>query len=107
MSVPAGGQAYVLSAILHDFDDHDAAEILRSCRRVMGDGARLLVIEEVISPGNAPDVSKFDDLHMFVLTGGRERTARQFQLLFEAAGFDLARVIATDTPWSVIEGLLV
>ncbi len=71
----------------------------------MADGSRLLVIEEVIPPGNAPHPSKFDDLHMLVLLEGRERTADEFRALLDAAGFALTTVLSTPAPWSVIEGL--
>ena len=43
---------------------------------------------------------------MLVVTGGRERTAEEYARLFEQAGFRLARVIATPSARSILEGLV-
>ncbi len=44
---------------------------------------------------------------MLVMTGGRERTEEEFRLLYEASGFTLKRIINTESPFSVIEGVRV
>jgi hypothetical protein len=86
-AVPAGGDAYVLKAILHDWADEESIAVLRTCRRAMADGAALLVVErELGAPNESPD-AKFSDLNMLVSPGGRERTAEEFAALFEKAGF--------------------
>lgn len=36
--------------------------------------------------------------------GGRERTADEFTALFAANGFELTRVVPTESPLCVIEG---
>jgi SAM-dependent methyltransferase len=91
--VPAGGDAYVLSNVLHDWHDDRAAAILREIRRAMGGHGRLLVVNEhVIPPGNAPHPGKRGDITM-LLIGGRERTAAEWQQLFAQAGFVLARIV--------------
>jgi precorrin-6B methylase 2 len=82
------GDTYVLSAILHDWDDGRASAILRTIRAAARPGARLLVAETVIQPGNDRNGSKWLDLLMLVLAGGRERTEREWQALLEAAGFE-------------------
>ena len=69
----------------------------------MAGDARLLVIEQVIPPGNQPSLSKLYDLHMLVLSGGRERTEEEYRGLLQAAGFRLERVVPTHSPFSVIE----
>lgn len=102
--IPAGGDAYLLKSILHDWDDADAARILRNVRRAIPVGGRLLVVEVVLAPGNAPSVGKFLDLAMLTQTGGKERTGAEFRRLFAAASFDLARVSPTASPFSIIEG---
>jgi hypothetical protein len=104
-AVPAGGDAYILSWVIHDWDDEQSITILKNCRQAMADHARLLLIEQVIPPGNDPSLSKLYDLHMLVLTGGRERTENEYQALLAAADLELARVIQTDVPRSVIEAL--
>ena len=88
-AVPDGGDAYVLSAILHDWGDVPAAAILRTCRAAMGDAARLLLVEAVIEPGAEPDWSKVMDLHMLVALGGRERSEDEWRALLGANGFRL------------------
>jgi hypothetical protein len=80
--------SYVLSAILHDWDDERASAILRTIRASARPGARLLVAETVIAAGNEPSGSKWLDLLMLVLAGGRERTEPEWRALLENAGFE-------------------
>jgi hypothetical protein len=87
-SVPEG-DAYLLSGILHDWPDDDAARILQSIRRAAPPHARLLVNESVIEPGNESSGAKWLDLLMLVLAGGRERDEQQWRALLEAAGFQV------------------
>ena len=87
-SVPEG-DAYVLSGILHDWPDDDAARILRTIRAAAPPHARLLINESVIRPGNDEDGAKWLDLLMLVLAGGRERDEEQWRALLEGAGFDV------------------
>ena len=105
-SVPDGGDAYIMKRVIHDWDNEGARRILQNCHRAMRAGTRLLVVEHVVSPGDDPDIGKFFDLQMLVLTaGGRERTQTEFRELYEEAGFDLTRVVATKNPVHVIEGV--
>jgi 16S rRNA G1207 methylase RsmC len=102
--VPPGADAYLMRHIIHDWDDDKAITILRHCRRAMGQGGKLLVVEGVVPPGNEPSHSKFFDLAMMVLPGGMERTEEEYRHLFEAAGLRLTRIVPTRTWVSVIEG---
>jgi hypothetical protein len=90
-SVPPG-DVYVLSTILHDWDDERAAAILHTIRAAAPSGARLVLIESVIQPGNEPDGSKWLDLLMLTLFGGRERDEGQWRELLEGAGFEIERL---------------
>lgn len=103
-SVPPGADAYLMRHIMHDWDDDKSLMILRNCRRAMGQGGKLLVVEGVVPSDNEPSVSKFFDLAMMVLPGGMERTEEEYRQLFEAAGFRLTRIVPTRTWVSVIEG---
>ncbi|WP_433305035.1 methyltransferase [Actinoplanes sp. CA-030573] len=98
-SVPGGGDAYLLSRVLHDWPDQDAVRILRRCRAAMPAHARLLVVDAVM-PERARDVPAAIrmDLLMMLLLGGRERRRDEFGLLFAASGFSLRRVVATGSP---------
>jgi hypothetical protein len=85
-------------------EDYKSLTILRNCRRAMGQGGKLLIVEGVVPPGNEPPASKFFDLAMMVLPGGMERTEEEYRQLFGAAGFQLTRIVPTRTWVSVIEG---
>lgn len=101
--VPAGGDAYVLSQILHDWNDEHCLRILRNCRIAMGDGSRLLVIERVLEPGGNP-MNYLSDMDMMVLfPGARERTLKEYGELFSAAGFGPPILTRTRSPFAVIE----
>ena len=102
-AVPAGGDAYLLKSIIHDWDDERSVRILRNINRAMKDGGRLLLVETYIPEGDGPAFSKLSDLHMMVMTGGRERTAFEFAKLFRRSGFRLTRIIPTDTLVYIIE----
>ena len=102
-SIPPGADAYVLSRVLHDWDDDRAATILTNCRRAMHADARLLVIERVVPHGNKPHESKFMDLNMLIITGGRERTEYEYRALFERSGLRLNQITATRSEVSVVE----
>jgi hypothetical protein len=103
--VPAGGDAYVLTTIIHDWPDDEATAILRSCHRAMRPGARIWLIEQVLSPGHTDTWTDLLDLLMLVLFGARERTAAEYLALMEAAGFAEIAVIPGDPPWSIVEGI--
>ena len=104
-SVPAGGDAYILKWIIHDWDDERSVTILKNCRRAIAENGKLLLVEMIIPPGNQPDLSKLMDLNMMVMTGGCERTEADFSRLFSAAGFRLTRVVTTESMMSVIESV--
>ena len=82
------GDVYVLSTILHDWDDERAAAILRTIRASAPADARLLLLEAVLAPGNEPHGAKWLDLLMLALFGGRERNELQWGTLLADAGFE-------------------
>ena len=104
-SIPPGGDLYLLKRILHDWDDARVLAILTACREALRDQARLLIIDAVMKPGNEPDANKFMDVNIMVLTGGRERTASEFERLCTAAGLKIHGVIPLPAPatLSIIE----
>jgi hypothetical protein len=91
--------------IVHDWEDELAAKILSNCRRAMRPGGKLLVVDRVIGPPNAPDPKKFFDVAMMLLPGGRERTESEWKALYASAGFRLTKILQTPAPHSVIEGI--
>ena len=104
-SVPAGGDAYVMKSIIHDWDDERSITILKNIRRAMKEGGRLLLVETVIEDGAAASFSKLSDLHMMVMTGGRERTREEFAELFRRSGFRLTRVVPTESLVQIVEAM--
>jgi hypothetical protein len=102
---PGGADAYLLSYILHDWDDAKAGLILDNLRRAMPAGARLVVVEYVLPAGDEPSFGKLNDLNMMVMPGGLERTEAEYRQLFAAHGFRLNRVVPTSGEVSVIEGV--
>jgi hypothetical protein len=103
-SVPAGGDAYIMKHIIHDWDDERASTILKNIATAMGaKKGRVILLESVIAAGNTPDFGKFIDIEMLLFPGGRERTADEFQSLFERSGFRMTKVVPTKSPLSVVE----
>jgi hypothetical protein len=102
-SVPEGGDAYILKWIIHDWDDEKSIRILRNCRKHMTADSRLIIVDTVVPETDEPHFSKFFDLNMLVMTGGKERTEAEFRQLLLSAGFKLLRVIPTDLPTSIVE----
>jgi hypothetical protein len=103
-AVPAGGDAYVMKHIIHDWDDERAIVILNNIRSAMNPGGRVILLDSVLQPANQPDFGKIIDLEMLLMPGGRERTEEEFRVLFARAGFRLTRIVPTKSPLSVIEG---
>ncbi len=106
--VPAGGDVYVLSQVLHDWDDGRAGLVLRRCRAAMVPGARLAVVERILPElgreADAGDATDFlADMQMMAILTGRERTASEFATLLATAGFAPRGVLATRSPFRVVQ----
>jgi hypothetical protein len=93
--VPEGGDVYVLRNIIHDWEDDQAVAILTNCRRAMGTGARVLLVERYVAedPHEALQVLHAD-LEMLVNVGGRERTTDEYATLLARSGLRLAQTIS-------------
>ncbi len=104
-AVPNGGDVYMLRQVIHDWDDEQAAAILRNCRRAMAENGKILIVEEVIPPGNEPSSGKFTDLNMLLYVGGLERTETEYRDLLQQAGLVLARTITTASSFSIMEAV--
>jgi hypothetical protein len=107
-AVPNDADAIIMKSIIHDWDDEPAVRILKNCCKALGGKpkAKILLVEAVLTPGNAPHLGKFLDLEMMTFPGGRERTEEEFRKLFAAAGIRLSRVVPTKSPLCVVEGVL-
>ena len=105
VSVPAGGDGYIMKHIIHDWDDERALQILINIKKVMKDDGRVMLVESVITDSNQPDFGKLLDIEMLVSPGGKERTAAEYRDLFARAGLRLTRIVPTESPYSVIEAV--
>src|SRR5262249_17483146 len=103
--VPAGGDAYLLSHVIHDWSEEQCLAILANCRRAMNPNSRLLIIEMVLPPGDTPHPGKLLDMMMLVGPGGQERTAEEYNALLTKADLRLTRVVPTVSPVSVVEAV--
>jgi O-methyltransferase domain/Dimerisation domain len=104
-TVPAGGDAYMLSRVIHDWDEQRCIELLHRCHRAMGPEGRLLLVETVLPPGDAPHPGKLLDLQMLVAPGGMERTANEYAALLAQASFRMTHVVPTASPVSIVEAV--
>ena len=109
VDVPPGGDAYILSRVLHDWDDDHSRRFLTNCRDVLPARGRIVVIERVMPDEIAAtrnlilsDIT-LTDLNMMVMTSGRERTIAEYERLFEQTELRLVRVVPTRTSFNVIE----
>lgn len=106
-SVPAA-EVYLLSTVLHDWNDQACHAILLRIAAAAQEGARLVVVEAVLPHGNEPHFAKSADLTMLGMLHGRERTRAEFAELFEHAGFQLDRLVEPPEsgPYSILEASL-
>jgi len=106
LSVPEGGDTYIMKNIIHDWNDERSVTILKNVRAALGkrDRGKLLLLEMVIGPGGNP-LGYLSDIEMMVLPGGRERSEEEYRDLFAQAGFRLTRVVPTQSLQSVIEAV--
>ena len=107
-SVPPA-DAYILKHIIHDWDDAHCLQLLRNCHQSMEGDGRLICVDSVLPPmgdtGATP--AKFLDVHMMVTIRGKERTRKQWEKLYAAAGFRVTSVIPLQDNFgtSIVEGV--
>jgi hypothetical protein len=104
-TVPSGGDAYVLSHVIHDWNEDQCLTILGHCRRAMRPDGRLLILEMVLPAGDTPHPGKMLDMTMLVMPGGEERTEAEYAELLGKAAFRLERVVPTESAVSVVEAV--
>jgi hypothetical protein len=91
-TVPSGADVYLLSAVLHDWDDDRAQSILEACRKAMSPSSRLLLVEYVLPSGNVPHPGKVTDMIMLALNAGHERSEPEWRALLGRSDLDLSRI---------------
>jgi len=98
--LPRAGTVYLLSGVLHDWDDERAAKLLARCAEA---GDTVLVMESLVTPGVLPSSTTEMDLMLLCVTGGRARSAADLAKLATPAGLRVKKVSALDGPHSLVE----
>jgi hypothetical protein len=93
----------LLSRVLHDWDDAAALQILTHARAALPVGGRVYIIEMLIPDGSM--AGALCDLHLLMVTGGRERSAEEFGCLLTATGFHLEGVRTVASQPSLVVGI--
>jgi hypothetical protein len=105
-AVPADYETYLLSQMIHGFDDERAIAILTRCHQAMKQEGKVLLLERVILPERTVEMLVLEmDVHMLVATGGKERTEAEYRALLAAAGFELIQLIPVLTPYYILEAV--
>lgn len=104
-TIPGDGDLLILSRVLHDWDDDKVLAILANVRAAMDAGAKLLVLERLIAPGDDFHPGKLFDLVMLVVLGGRDRTEFEYHALLERAGLQVGRTLQLPGGMGAIESV--
>jgi ubiquinone/menaquinone biosynthesis C-methylase UbiE len=109
-SVPRA-DAYIMKHIIHDWDDERAHKLLTTCHKNLEPNGRLICVDAVLPPlgdtGAAP--AKFMNILMLAMIRGKERTRKEWEALYSAAGFRVSRVtqLQDNVGTSIVEGVRV
>ena len=107
-AIPVEADVYLMKFIIHDWNDEQSLTILRNLAKSAKPGAKVLLVETVVEEDDSiPSMSKMMDLNMLVMTGGKERTEKEYAALLEQSGFKLTRVIQTPSPMQIVEAVRV
>ena len=105
-AIPADCDTYLLSQVIHDFDDERAIAILTRCQQAMKLQGKVLLVERVILTEKPLELLVLEmDVQMLVAPGGKERTEAEYRALLNAAGFELTKLIPVLTPYYIIEAV--
>jgi predicted O-methyltransferase YrrM len=102
-SIPSGGDIYMLSNIIHDWDDAHAVRILRNCRTAMRVDSPLILIEAILPPHGQPTGAVLADVNMMAMLTGKERTQDEYGALLRAAGLRLSKIVPVSDRLSLVE----
>jgi hypothetical protein len=105
-AVPNGADGYLISRVIHDWDDETSIAILKVVRNAIAPDGRLLLLETMLRPGQRSLYPLLSDLNMMLRTGGCERTEEEYRTIYRAAGFELTRTVETISPTgaTIVEG---
>ncbi|GAA1959144.1 methyltransferase [Amycolatopsis minnesotensis] len=104
---PAGVDVYLLRSTLHMLDDPDCVAALTTIRKAAAPASRIVLVEMLTDDWAQEGYTALSSLQMFVLSGGRERSEREFVALLERAGLVFHSATPTGTPYRLIEARVV
>lgn len=105
-TLPTDYETYLLSQMIHGFDDQRAISLLTRCHQAMKQEGKVLLLERVILPERSVELLVLEmDVHMLVATGGKERTEAEYRALLGAAGFELTKLVPVLTPYYLLEAV--
>lgn len=86
--------AYLLSAVLHGFDDAHCIDALKQVAQAAGDSGAAIVLLELVMPERRADLTSASfDMQMLMGTRGRERTLGEWQAVFHQSALVLDEVV--------------
>jgi hypothetical protein len=101
-AVPAGADVYLVAHVVHNWDDDQAAVILRAIRAVIPDHGRLLLVEAPVPDDDRPHFGKDLDIRLLTMHEGKERSLAEYSALLAGAGFRPGPVAGLDRGECVI-----
>ncbi len=99
VAVPENADLYIIKTVLCDFDDSDAISILRACRRAIASGGILVIFDKVRNDDRDGEIDRrtvLSALNLLVMTGGRERSVKEYRHLLARAGFEMVNIFRTE-----------
>jgi hypothetical protein len=105
LSVPAGGDVYMIKRVIMDTRDNDAKTILRNCLSELREEVKSSSLIRCFRRGTEPHPNWLTDMFGLAITGGQCRSEQEFRNLFDAVGLTLLRVVATRSLNFILEGV--
>ncbi|NWW79182.1 ASMT methyltransferase, partial [Climacteris rufus] len=103
-SIPEA-ELYILSKILHDWNDDKCKELLAKVYKSCKPGGGVLLVESLLNEDKSgPVETQLYSMNMLVQTEGKERTAAEYSKLLEAAGFGMVQVKRTGKLYDAVLG---
>ncbi|XP_051662808.1 acetylserotonin O-methyltransferase isoform X3 [Manacus candei] len=103
-SIPEA-ELYILSKILHDWDDDKCKQLLTKVYKACKPGGGVLLVESLLNEDKSgPLETQLYSMNMLVQTEGKERTAAEYSKLLEAAGFGVIQVKRTGKLYDAVLG---
>ncbi len=105
-AIPADYDTYLLSRVIHDWDDEHTIALFTRCQQAMKPQGKLLLVERVIPTDRRAELHVLEsDVIMLVAPGGKERTEAEYHALLAAAGFAPTKLIPVLSPYYIIEAV--